>query len=85
MLEQLGDDLQQFWRIDDSELEILQETYGQNYAVPYSDQFAGFLKLGKLNMLCQKKSLAVEGGLRLHKLEGVTEATPSWQLEVIGS
>ena len=61
MLEQLGDDLQQFWRIDDSELEILQEPYGQNYAVPYSDQFAGFLKLGKLNMLCQKKESCRRG------------------------
>ena len=31
------------------------------------------------------KSLAVEDGLRLHKLDGGTEVTPSWQLEVIGS
>ena len=31
------------------------------------------------------KSLAVEGGLRLHGLEGGTEITPSWRLEVIGS
>ena len=31
------------------------------------------------------KSLAVEGSLRLHELEGGTEVTPSWRLEVIGS
>ena len=31
------------------------------------------------------KSLAVEGGLRLHELEGRTEVTTSWRLEEIGS
>ena len=31
------------------------------------------------------KSLAVEGGSRLHELEGGTEVTTSWRLEVIGS
>ena len=30
------------------------------------------------------KSLAVEGGLGLHELEGQTEVTPSRRLEVIG-
>ena len=32
-----------------------------------------------------EKSLAVEGGSRLHELEGRTDVTPSWRLEVIGS
>ena len=36
-------------------------------------------------MPCQGKSLAVEGGSRLHKLEGRTEVTQSWRREVIGS
>ena len=31
------------------------------------------------------KSLAVEGGSRLHELEGGIEVTPSWRLEMIGS
>ena len=31
------------------------------------------------------RSLAVEGGSRLHELEGGTEVTPSWRLEVIGN
>ena len=31
------------------------------------------------------KSLAVEGGSRLHELEGGTEVTTSWRLKVIGS
>ena len=31
------------------------------------------------------KSLAVEGGSRLHELEGGTEVTTSWRLEMIGS
>ena len=30
------------------------------------------------------KSFAVEGGLRLHELEGETEVTPSRRLEIIG-
>ena len=34
---------------------------------------------------CQEQSLAVEGGSRLHELEGGTEVTTSWQLEVIES
>ena len=33
----------------------------------------------------QEKTLAVEGGSRLHELEGGTEVTPSWRREVIGS
>ena len=35
----------------------------------------------------QEKNLAVEGGSRLRELEleGGTEVTPSWRLEVIGS
>ena len=32
-----------------------------------------------------ENSLALEGDLRLHKLEGGTEVTPPWRLEVIGS
>ena len=32
-----------------------------------------------------RKSLAVEGGLRLHELEGRTEVTTSWRPEKIGS
>ena len=32
-----------------------------------------------------EKSFTVEGGSRLHELEGRTEVTPSWQLEVIRS
>ena len=32
-----------------------------------------------------EKSRAVEGGSRLHELEGRTEVTPSWRLEVIVS
>ena len=32
-----------------------------------------------------EKSLAVEGGSRLHELKGGTEVTPSWRLEVMGS
>ena len=32
-----------------------------------------------------EKRLAVEGGSKLHELEGRTEVTPSWRLEVIGS
>ena len=36
------------------------------------------------NTLCREKSLAVEGGARLHELEGRTEVTPSKRLEVIG-
>ena len=36
-------------------------------------------------MPCQEKSLAVEGGSRLHELKGGIEVTPSWRLEVIGS
>ena len=32
-----------------------------------------------------EKSLAVEGGSRLHEQEGGTEVTTSWRLEVIGS
>ena len=48
--------------------------------------FAASLKQGQLRILCTgKKSLAVEGGLRLHELEGGTEVTPSWRLKMIGS
>ena len=41
----------------------------------YSDQFAGFLKLGQLNMLCREKVLPSRSGR--------TEVTPSRRFEVI--
>ena len=43
-----------------------------------------FLKKAGFDAMAGKKSLAVEGGSRLHELEGGTEVTPSWRLEVIG-
>ena len=48
-------------------------------------RFAASLKQGQSRIFCAGKSLAVKGGLRLHELEGRTEVTPSWRLEVIGS
>ena len=51
----------------------------------FRSRFAACLKPGQLRIRCAGKSLAVEGGLRLHELEGRTEVTPSWRLEVIRS
>ena len=57
---------------------------------PYVWRFLG----GDSLPLCSKasleyavpgKSLAAEGGLRLHEVEGGTEVTPSWRLEMIRS
>ena len=51
----------------------------------FRSRFATSLKQGQSRIRCAGKSLAVEGSLRLHELEGRTEVTPSWRLEVIES
>ena len=51
----------------------------------FRTRLAAFLKQGQPKIRCAGKTLAVEGGLRLHELEGGTEVTPSCRLEVIGS
>ena len=52
----------------------------------FRSRFDASLKQGQPRIRCaEKKSLVVEGGLRLHELGGGTEVTPSWRLEVIGS
>ena len=43
----------------------------------FRSRFAASLKQGQLRIRCAGKSFAVEGGLRLHKLEGRKEVTPS--------
>ena len=51
----------------------------------FRSRLAASLKQGQPRIRCAGKRLAVEGGLRLHELEGGTEVKPSWRLEVIGS
>ena len=50
----------------------------------FSEEIRWFSEKRPVSMPCQKR-LAVEGGSRLHELEGGTEVTTSWRLEVIGS
>ena len=75
MLEKLGDELQHFfWRIDYSKLESLQESCTskmlcRTYSV-FRRRFADSLKKqGQPRIRCAGKSLAVEGGSRLHESE----------------
>ena len=51
----------------------------------FSEEIRWFLKKGAGFDTVPEKNLAVEGGSRLHELEGGTEVTTSWRLEVIGS
>ena len=55
-----------------------------SYSV-FSEEIRWLFEKKTVLMPCQEKILAVEGGSRLHELQGGTEVMPSWRLEVIGS
>ena len=57
MLEQLGDELQQFLEDRWFGTRKPSEAVRAKLRREYSDQFAGLLKQGQLNMLCREKVL----------------------------
>ena len=51
----------------------------------FSEEICWLFETRPVLMPFQEKNLAVEGGSRLHKLEGGTEVATPWRLEVVGS